>query len=364
MKNYKSNKVKKLLSIICTAMLLVSCNQKQNTKESQTKALTMNTNNVKKEHTMENLKAGKNSVTFTSFGVELAGDLYLPEGFDPSKKYKAIVSASPFPQVKGQVMATYGPEMAARGFVFLGFDYLGMGDSPALPGEHKKSRYMFRLIENTWDAVSYLGTLPFVEEINGLGVCQGGSIIASAAVTDHRMKKIAMVSGMMAADGFQWLGKEITNPMIAAANASMQKQYETGAPDYHAPFGLDDTMTKEEFVATAAYPAMAEETYSYYGKDGLKGPGTVKNDSNIHIADQAMQSLISIGEAYADKIIQPTIVVYGPNAATAICSTAFIDKLTNNPEVLAFDEFSHVDFYWKPEAVKACTDAVAEFFNN
>ncbi len=71
-----------------------------------------------KEYNMENLKARKNEVTFKSFGVDLAGDLYLPEGFDPNKKYKAIVSASPFPQVKGQVMATYGPEMAARGFEY------------------------------------------------------------------------------------------------------------------------------------------------------------------------------------------------------------------------------------------------------
>ncbi len=320
-------------------------------------------NNKLKNTEMENLKSGVNTVTFTSFGVELAGDLYLPEGFDPNKKYKAIVSASPFPQVKGQVMATYGPEMAKRGFVFLGFDYLGMGDSPALPGEHKKSRYMFRLIENTWDAVSYLGTLPFVEEINGLGVCQGGSIIASAAVTDHRMKKIAMVSGMMAADGFQWLGREVTDPMIAAANASMQKQYETGEPDYHAPFGLDDKMSKEEFVAAAAFPPMAEETYSYYGKDGVKGPGTVKNASNIHIADQAMQSLISIGEAYADKIVQPSLVIYGTNASTAPCSIQFIEKLTNDNKVLALDQFSHVDFYYKPEAVKVSADAAAEFFN-
>ena len=93
---------------------------------------------------MENLKAGVNTVTFKSFGLDLVGNLYLPEGFDPNKKYKAIVSASPFPQVKEQIPATYGPEMANRGFVFLGFDYLGMGDSPALPGEHKQSRYMLQ----------------------------------------------------------------------------------------------------------------------------------------------------------------------------------------------------------------------------
>lgn len=303
-------------------------------------------------------------ITFKSFGVDLVGNLYLPQGFDENKKYKAIVGASPFPQVKEQVLATYGTEMADRGFVFLAFDYLGMGDSPALPGEHKQSRYMFRLIENTWDAVSYLGSLPFVDEVYGLGVCQGGSIISSAAVTDHRIKKLATVSGMMAADAFQWVGREATDPMIAAANASKQKQYETGEADYIAPFGLDDEQTKEEFVAAAQFPAMAEETYSYYGKDGVRGTKTVENYTNLHIADQPMQSLFSLCEHYADKIVQPTLVVYGKDAPTAICSTAFIDKLTNDPKVLAVEAFSHVDFYFKPEAVKVSTDAVAEFFNN
>ena len=212
--------------------------------------------------TIQNLQPGKNNVTFKSFGVELTGDLYLPEGFDADKTYKAIVSASPFPQVKDQIPATYGPEMAARGFIFLGFDYLDMGASPALPGEFKQSRYMFRLIENTWDAVSFLGTLPFVDEIHGLGVCQGGSIIASAAVTDHRIKKIAMISGMMAADAFQWSDRDAVNQQIAASNASMQKMYETGKPDYVNPIGLSDEQSREEFVGSGVNP-MADETYSY-----------------------------------------------------------------------------------------------------
>ncbi|MEM7130505.1 MAG: alpha/beta hydrolase [Chloroflexota bacterium] len=302
-------------------------------------------------------------VTFISFGVELAGDLYLPEGFDENKKYKAIVGASPFPQVKDQIPATYGPEMAERGFIYLGFDYLGMGDSPALPGEYMQSRYMFRLIENTWDAVSYLGTLPFVDEIYGLGVCQGGGIIASAAVTDHRIKKIATVSGMIAVDAFQWLGREVTDPMIAAANASKQKMYETGEPDYEpTSYGLTDDQSREEYLEVTPNP-LGGESYDYYGRDGFRGPKAVKNFTNMHIADQAMQSMFSIGAAYADKIVQPTLVVYGTDAPTAICSTGFIEKLTNNPEVLALGEFGHVDFYYKPEAVKASTDAAAEFFN-
>ena len=302
-------------------------------------------------------------VTFKSFGVDLVGNLYLPEGFDENKKYKAVLGASPFPQVKEQVLGTYGPELAERGFVFLAFDYLGMGESPALPGEHMQSRYMFRLIENTWDAVSFLNTLPYVEEVVGLGVCQGGSIMASASVTDHRIKKIALVSGMMAADAFQWTDKAMAHQMIAAANASKQKMYETGEADIVSPFGLNDEQSRDEFIGEAAFSEMAGETYDYYGRDGFRGPKAVETFTNLHIADQPMQSLFSLCEHYADKIVQPTLVVYGEDAPTAICSTAFIEKLTNDPEVLALGEFSHVDFYYKPEAVKVSADAVADFFN-
>ena len=300
-------------------------------------------------------------VAFKSFGVELVGDLYLPDNFDESRKYKAIVGASPFPQVKERVLATYGPEMAKRGFVFLGFDYLGMGDSPALPGEFKQSRYMFRLLENTWDAVSFLNTLPYIEEVYGLGVCQGGSIIASAAVTDHRIKKFATVSGMMAADGFQWADRNMANQMIAAANTSAQHIYATGEADYTAPFGLDDEQSKQDYVAIAG--EMGSETYDYYGKDGYCGPNNVENYTNLHIADQPMQSLISIVEHYADKIVQPALIIISKSAPTSVCSTNFIEKLTNEHEVMELENCSHVDFYYKPEAVKTSTDAVAAFFN-
>lgn len=302
-------------------------------------------------------------VTFKSFGVDLVGNLYVPAGFDVNKKYKAILGASPFPQVKEQVLATYGAEMAERGFIFLAFDYLGMGDSPSLPGEYMQSRYMFRLIENTWDAVSFLSSLPYVDEIYGLGVCQGGSIMASSAVTDHRINKMALVSGMMAADAFQWTDKATVHQMIAAANDSKQKMFETGKAAYVAPFGLNDEQSKEEFVGEAAFPEMAGETYDYYGRDGYRGPVAVENFTNIHVADQPMQSLFSLCEHYADKIVQPTLVVYGQDAPTAICSTAFIEKLTNEHEVLALGKFSHVDFYYKPEAVTLSANAVASFFN-
>lgn len=207
-----------------------------------------------------------------------------------------------------------------------------------------------------------LPRLPFVEEIYGLGMCQGGSTIASAARTDHRIKTIAMVSGMMAADALRWTDHNLANQQIAAANASMQKTYESGEQDCVVPLGLTDEISKEELIEATSTP-LGGETYDYYGRDGVRGPVAVKNYTNIHIGDQAMQSLFSIGAAYADKIVQPSLTIDGPSSYTAICSTKFAKKLTNQHEELAFDQFSHVDFCYKPQTVKASTDAVAAIFN-
>ena len=63
------------------------------------------------------------------------------------------------------------------------------------------------------------------------------------------------------------------------------------------------------------------------------------------------------------QLVQPSLTIYSKTAYTAPCSTQFVEKLTNEHEEFAYDEFSHVDFYYKPEAVKASTDAVAAFFN-
>ena len=47
----------------------------------------------------------------------------------------------------------------------------------------------------------------------------------------------------MAADGFLWLGKEVTDLQTAA-------------------FGLTDVQTREAFVPAVAFPAMARKTYN------------------------------------------------------------------------------------------------------
>ena len=147
--------------------------------------------------TLENLKSGRNDITFKSQGLDLAAHLYTPEGFDPSGSYPAIVFSSAFNQVKEQTAAVYGPEIAKRGYVMISFDHIGYGDSP---GELCNNENSFIKMESIRDAISFAGTLPFVDRENlfGTGVCASGGYMALVATTDKRLKAIASVSGMMA----------------------------------------------------------------------------------------------------------------------------------------------------------------------
>ena len=59
------------------------------------------------------LASGKNDITFKSQGLNLAGHLYLPEGFNETGSYPAVVISSAFNQVKEQTGAVYGARLAA-----------------------------------------------------------------------------------------------------------------------------------------------------------------------------------------------------------------------------------------------------------
>ena len=52
---------------------------------------------------------------YNRMGVQIAGDLYLPENFDRTRKFAAIVSSHPFGGVKEQSGGLYAQTMAERG---------------------------------------------------------------------------------------------------------------------------------------------------------------------------------------------------------------------------------------------------------
>ena len=153
-------------------------------------------------------------VSFKKFDLNLAGLLFLPDGFDADAKYPAVVVTHPGGGVKEQCSSLYAWHLARAGYVALAFDASHQGESEGLP---RCLEDPFSRVEDIRSAVDYLVTLPYVDEerIGAMGVCAGGGYTMSAIQTDVRIKAAAGIStwdvGDSARNGFP--GVEIENFM-------------------------------------------------------------------------------------------------------------------------------------------------------
>lgn len=300
-------------------------------------------------------------VSFKSKEVNLVGNMYLPTDFDSRGKYKAVVMTPPFPQVKDQAVSNYGPKFAEAGFVALNFDYVSKGESDSYTEGFRNDDDIPLKWEALRNAVSFLGSRPFVDKKNlfGFGMCGGGNIMASVAITDLRIKAVASASGMMATDMLHFGDMEVFKQTIIAANEARQKMFETGQPVEVDYFGYDDPQWLEK---NADLPAENKEGFDYYGtKRG--GKETYPNYSNVLIASVNETTLFNPGEQYADKMVQPYCGIFGENAATKICTQAFFERVTSEKELHEIKGASHVELYDKPEYIDQVIEKVVTFFN-
>lgn len=308
--------------------------------------------------TQHTFKAGANKASFRSKGINIVGDLYLPAEFDPNRTYEGIVMTPPFPQVKDQVLANYGPKMAVRGYVALGFDYNSKGESGTYQEGYRDDEDFPRKWEDLRNAISFLGSLPFVGAINGLAFCGGGNIMSSTIITDLRVKAFASVSAMMASDMIQFADMDLYRMRVKAANAARQKMFETGEPMSHDYFGYADP----DYLAKnpQASPGMVEG-YDYYGtKRG--GTETHPNFTNVLLSTVDETALVNLGEHYADKVIQPYCGIVGSEAETAIFTRMYFDRVTSEKEYHEIKGASHVGLYDIPENITQVVEIVDTFF--
>ncbi|MCD8038546.1 MAG: alpha/beta hydrolase [Lachnospiraceae bacterium] len=149
--------------------------------------------------TMEDEAISENGVTSISVsfenedsGLNLAGILFLPEVFNESSQYSAVVVTGPMLSVKEQAQSIYAQRLAENGFVTLVFDYSYFGESEGEPGQLEEPDIKASDISS---AVSYLQSLDYVdgENIGGLGICGSGSYMPYAAILDERIKAVTSV---------------------------------------------------------------------------------------------------------------------------------------------------------------------------
>lgn len=139
-------------------------------------------------------KAARHKVSFNSqYDVSVAGNLYLPNNIDKSKKYPAIIVGHPMGAVKEQSADLYANKMAEQGFITLAIDLPFWGASGGTPRNSVSPDFYAEAFSA---AADYLGTHELVdkEKIGVIGICGSGSFAISAAKIDPRLKAIATVS--------------------------------------------------------------------------------------------------------------------------------------------------------------------------
>lgn len=314
--------------------------------------------------THQHLTSGRNDITFKSQGVKLAAHLYTPEKFNSNASYPAIVISSAFNQVKEQTGAVYGAQLAARGYIAISFDHLGYGDSE---GELRNNENAFIKIESIRDAISFMGTLPFVDrsKLFGLGVCASGGYMALVATTDKRLKAIATVSGMLGnkSSYFGTMDRETVTGLIALQNAGRQKAYETGVVDYVDALGLK---AEEEAIKAGQMPS---EGYDYYMTERA-GTQTYPNYSHLSPSFMLEAPMLADATGYAPYLYTPYIGIIGEKAmdpaSGALCTgpltKTFFELASEPKEFVEIPGASHVDLYDREMFVESATDAMDHFF--
>jgi len=162
--------------------------------------------------------AEKKTVTIYSDGIKMVGDLYLPAGLKQGDKRPAVIFCNGTSGTKRGTPTQLAPHFLEAGFVFLGFDYRGWGESEGkllpvepLPKPDEKGEVTVKVRVVKWQmdfadqtqdiraAISFLAGEPNVdpERIGLLGSSYGGGLVTWMAGNDPRVKcVVAQVPGM------------------------------------------------------------------------------------------------------------------------------------------------------------------------
>lgn len=290
------------------------------------------------------------------YGIELAGDLYMPKN-RTAEKLPAIAVSGPFGAVKEQSSGLYAQTMAERGFVTLAFDPSYTGESGGKP------RLVASPDINTEDmsaAVDFLSAQPNVDsdKIGVIGICGFGGFALNAAAMDTRIKATVTstmydMSRVNANGYFDAMDKDARYALKEKLNTQRTEDFKNGA--YAAEAGLPDKLTGNE-------PQFVKDYYDYY-----KTPrGYHKRSKNSNTGWNMTSSLSFINMpilTYSDEIKSAVLMIHGEKAHSRYFSEDAYKKLTgNNKELMIIPNANHTDLYDKTDIIPF--DKMTQFFKD
>ena len=280
-------------------------------------------------------------VAFPAAGVELVGELRVPERREPSP---AVALTGPFTGVKEQVTGMYAERLARAGLVTLAFDPRGFGESGGRRGHEDSAGKLADLRA----AVSLLARRAEVapDRIGLVGVCLGGGYAVRAAATDPRVKAVAGIAG--AYNSPAWFAEQMGADAYRTALARFLDRYDEYLPAV-APGGGE-----------AAMPG--DEPYAYYGTSRSASPHW-----DNRVTWGSLHSLMTFDALGAAPLLAatPLLVVHG--RVDAYCAPelaeTLIQRSPGKKETLWLDCREHIDLYDVEPHVTRAAEATADFLH-
>jgi fermentation-respiration switch protein FrsA (DUF1100 family) len=291
-------------------------------------------------------------VTFTSQGLQLAGDLRVPDDSPHEEPggVPALVFTGPLSGVKDQVVGNYADRLAAEGFVTLAFDHRNFGDSEGEPRQHEDAAGK---LADLRDAVGFVSSRPEVDtdRVGIVGVCLGGAYAVRAAAFDPRVRAVAGVGG--AYNSPQRLrknmGPDALRERLRMVIDNLERERTGGDLTYLPAVNPD---------GPALMPG--QEPFDYYGTERSKSAVW----ENRMTLDSAWQ-LMTLDSLTAAELLDrtPFLVVHGKidGYCTPEGAQAAFDRATGPKEIEWLDSQNHIDIYDQPQLVGPAVKRVAEF---
>ena len=293
------------------------------------------------------------------YGIELAGDLYLPQ--DAAGKLAAVAVSGPFGAVKEQCSGLYAEELASRGFAALAFDPSFIGESGGVV------RNVASPDINTEDFQAAVDFLSVQEEadpdkIGIIGICGWGGMALNTAALDTRVKATVAstmydMSRVGAKGYFDANDSEAErHAQRAALNAQRTADYKSGV--YARAGGVVDPLPDDA-------PFFVKDYYAYYKTPRGYHPRSLNSNQGWNVTG-TMSFLNQPILQYSNEIRSAVLLIHGDKAHSCYLSRdAFANMVkgnayTANKELYLIPGAVHTDLYDRMDIIPF--DKMESFF--
>lgn len=301
-------------------------------------------------------KVNIHPVTYKLNGIDIAANVYTPAGYDPTKKYPAVVLAHPNGGVKEQTTGLYAQRLAESGYITITADAAYQGASGGQPRNVDKPA---NRIEDIHGMADFITQYPGVDanRLGVLGICGGGGYTLKAAQGDKRFKAVATLSmfnsGEVRRNGFQ-------NSQLATIQDRLKQASDARAQEAAGAEVIYTGLAMPTDEEIAKIPTdLYREGFVYYYRTHAHPNSTFK-----YTLSSLLDLMTFDAATNMDLINQPLLMIAGSKADTKYMTDEAFPKAINakTKELFVIDGATHIETYWKPEYVNQAVTKLVDFF--